>query len=427
MTRVKLSDATAAALPAPPAGGRPVYHSDTAERNLSLKISPAGARSWWFVGRIGGRPERIGLGPFPEFAYDEAVARCVRVRAAVYDGRDPREVLAYARPQRGAGLTLGGLWAMYGDQRGQHARALWDLDCSYFNRYCGRLAGRRLEALTPDILAAWHQSVGDEYGRPTANKMLNTLRAVFNWALGRRGPDGRPLMTTNPAASKAVPRFNEFDRDRYLDADELRLIFQAVSDHPSQDCRHWFQLSLFTAQRRASVLSMSFDQIDAANWIWNIPRELMKGRRSGHAVPLVAQAQGILETRRQATSGEWVFPARRRATTPHIVNPTRWWHELTEAAGITDATIHDIRRTTASWMAITGSSEAIIANLLGHKRQGVTARYARLDITAVREAAQRAVDTMLDRAGIAHVRGSDGCDVPYGTIVPLGLRAGGQK
>ena len=170
---------------------------------------------------------------------------------------------------------------------------------------------------------------------------------------------------------------------------------------------------------------MSFENIDASNWIWNIPREDMKGRRRGHAVPLVVQAQRVLEVRRELAPGTYVFPVRRRSAAPHVVNPTGWWRDLTTAAGLTDVTIHDIRRTTASWMAMTGATEAIIAQFLGHKRQGVTARYARLDVAAVRSAAQIAVDTMLDRAGVAHERSPERSDVPYGTIVPLARRAGG--
>ena len=56
--------------------------------------------------------------------------------------------------------------------------------------------------------------------------------------------------------------------------------------------------------------------------------------------------------------------------------------------------LHDLRRTLASHMAINGTSEAIIAKMLGHSSQSVTGIYARLNTEAVRDAMESAQDAM---------------------------------
>jgi integrase len=94
---------------------------------------------------------------------------------------------------------------------------------------------------------------------------------------------------------------------------------------------------------------------------------------------------------------EWVFPGRRRNGKP-IGNVNCWWTEIRSIAEAEDITIHDIRRTIASWMAMTGASYPIIAQLLGHTLPGATQIYARLSVEPVREQLQIAVDRILEVA-----------------------------
>jgi integrase len=69
---------------------------------------------------------------------------------------------------------------------------------------------------------------------------------------------------------------------------------------------------------------------------------------------------------------EWVFPrADRRASAEF----KKMFGALFDAAGLTDARSHDLRRTFGSIAADEGFGDATIAELLGHARRGVTARH----------------------------------------------------
>jgi integrase len=84
---------------------------------------------------------------------------------------------------------------------------------------------------------------------------------------------------------------------------------------------------------------------------------------------------------------QYVFPA--TGKTGHLVEVKGPWRRLCRKAGLSDVTIHDLRRTLGSRMAIAGVNLPTIGRVLGHLNLNATRIYARLDI----EAARRALET----------------------------------
>jgi integrase len=71
-------------------------------------------------------------------------------------------------------------------------------------------------------------------------------------------------------------------------------------------------------------------------------------------------------------SDEWVFPNRSGTGRADLKSEIA---EIFNAAALTDARSHDLRRTFASIAADEGYSDATIGELLGHARRGITQRY----------------------------------------------------
>jgi integrase len=111
-------------------------------------------------------------------------------------------------------------------------------------------------------------------------------------------------------------------------------------------------------------------------------------------VPLCSQALRILKRRQKTATSDWVFPNPKGNAS--MCEPRRTWEEFKQTSGLSDITIHDLRRTLGSWMAMTGASLPVIASALGHKleKSSVTAVYARLNNEPVRKAVAKAVKTM---------------------------------
>ena len=61
-----------------------------------------------------------------------------------------------------------------------------------------------------------------------------------------------------------------------------------------------------------------------------------------------------------------------------LVNFKDAWQRVRERSGLEDVTMHDLRRTAASWIAQLGYSEFVIRGFLGHSTKGVTGVYARM-------------------------------------------------
>jgi integrase len=103
------------------------------------------------------------------------------------------------------------------------------------------------------------------------------------------------------------------------------------------------------------------------------------------------QVLAILDRRREAAGDSpWVLPGRKAGQPLSAEGFSGFVRRATKAAKIEDATAHTLRHTFATHAAEIGTPELVIAALLGHKLQSVTAGYTHLTIDgATRTAAER--------------------------------------
>ena len=142
---------------------------------------------------------------------------------------------------------------------------------------------------------------------------------------------------------------------------------------------------------------MHWNELNLGEAVWRIP-ETKNGEPQ--SVTLCPEAVVILEARKDATGGGFVFPS--TGKTGHIVEPRKAVERVMGQAGIpfgrnvpNGVTLHDLRRTLGSWQARSGASLAIIGKSLNHKSQAATAIYARLDLDPVRASVNVATSVML--------------------------------
>ncbi len=73
-------------------------------------------------------------------------------------------------------------------------------------------------------------------------------------------------------------------------------------------------------------------------------------------------------------------------STSHLVNISKAWIRIRKAAAVEDVRLHDLRRTTGSWLAQKGNSLHLIGKVLNHRSTDTTKIYARFGQDHVREA-----------------------------------------
>jgi integrase len=253
---------------------------------------------------------------------------------------------------------------------------------SWLARPLSRITREDVETLHASIRGAISRSKSSDTGVSTANRTIEQLRRMFHWAR-----EANVFAGANPAANiikkKKDKRFAERSRDTFVQPDEMTRL-EAALETCDADIRDFVVLALQTAARRSNVCAMRFDAINWSRRSWLIPQT-----KSGEAqlVPLTDAALEVLRRRvheRREPENPWVFPSRSKSG--HLMDPKRAFAKLRRTAKLDHICVHDLRRTTASYMAIGGESLIAIGKLLGHTPgSAATAVYGRLHDSALRD------------------------------------------
>ncbi|MFM7251147.1 MAG: tyrosine-type recombinase/integrase, partial [Planctomycetaceae bacterium] len=215
---------------------------------------------------------------------------------------------------------------------------------------------RSLHALARD-LPAIHRNMRD---RPAAaNRLLVVLKNLFTHA-ARAGKWAGPNPAIDPITGRTLRCHTVRSRARFLSVAELQRFREAVA----KECDPWpdfFPLLLLTGVRKGNLRRARWAEFDleAQTPIWRIP---ITKNGDPLTIGLTATAAEVLRARlsrapKKGTkpTSEWVFP--RKGNPSLCIGDTREaWQRICEAAGLTEARMHDIRRTHGSQATINGAT-----------------------------------------------------------------------
>jgi len=142
------------------------------------------------------------------------------------------------------------------------------------------------------------------------------------------------------------------------------------------------KLLILTGQRRGEVTQMRWSQIDFDAKTWLIPAELSKNGRE-HLLPLSASVIEILGSLPRLHD-ELLFPAKGNSGAV-ISGFSRAKIRIDKSSGVTGWILHDLRRTTATYLGKLETPPHVIERILNHISgsfagvAGVYNRYPYLD------------------------------------------------
>ena len=230
-----------------------------------------------------------------------------------------------------------------------------------FESVCGKKM--KLAHITPKLVETFFARRLEEVRPATANKEVRTLQAAFNRAI-RRGE-----MDRNPAATITPVRVPEKEH-RVLSPDEFAKLMFAC---PSHRWRAMIALAVTTGLRLGEMLALRHEDVDLKTgtlWVRNTPGHLTKSRRNR----VLALAPEICEMlRRLPQKGELLFSS--PDGRPLRNNIQRDFKVIVKRAGIPKCSMHDLRRTFVSQLAMAGVNEAIVQKLAGHSSITTTLTY----------------------------------------------------
>lgn len=368
-----------------PREGAAYYVHDDETRGLRCRVMPSGIKTLVLERRLKKKPRRWTLGRVDEIAVGAARNLCDEWNPLISRGIDPTEPdeLDESPEAPPTTTTLRELFDIYIERHGRPRKKTWRFDVWAFDKYVGEFADKAVSEINGGDLAKLHAGIGEAHGHRTANVVHSLLRGVFNRAIKWELYD-----RVNP--TRAVDRFREKSRDRYLTSDEVPRFLAAI-EQEHHTIRDLFKTLLFTGARLGNTLAARWEDIDLDAAIWRIP-----STKTGEALrlALVDDVADMLRYRRKilVKTGPWVFPL--QSGKGQLRYTRRAWLRILERAEIDGLTIHDLRRTFGSWQAMGGAGLPIIGKSLGHRSPLSTAIYSRLQSEDARKSAQQAVTAM---------------------------------
>lgn len=359
---------------------------------FGVKISPTGRKSYILKYRnTAGVQRKPTIGVHGQITCEQARQIAQQWMALIAQGKDPMD----ERHQKKAEIAFGDLFDIYLKRHAKPHKKSWKYDEEQYGRHIApRIGNKKLSAITQQDIANLHAKLAEESGKATANHILSLITAIYNKAI-----EWGYFQQQSP--TRFIKKFREKSRDRFIQLEELPRFQQALAEEKSEILRDFIHMLLLTGQRKSNVLSMRWGEISFSRKEWHIP-ETKNGE--SHTVPLVPDALSILERRKAQSESPFVFPG--EGASGHLRDPKRAWHRLLKRADIKDLTMHDLRRTFGSYLAINGASPFIIGKALGHKNIKSTQVYARLNLGAIREQMEQANSIMKPPAEISHEKSS---------------------
>jgi integrase len=224
-------------------------------------------------------------------------------------------------------------------------------------RHARPLHRLQLEKIGRRDIASVLAAVRIDVGRVSANRTRTSLSALFSWAMSEGLVEANPVVGTL--------RVEEHSRERVLDFDELRLIWNAL---PARDYGAVMKLLALTGARANEIAGLRREELRDGAIL--LPGSRTKNGRE-HLIPLSAPARAILADhlgRRKDEERHLVFGRR--------TGPFSGWSKckdaldqrIAETAGrrLPHWTPHDLRRSFATHAAGIGIQPHIIEACLNH-------------------------------------------------------------
>jgi integrase len=202
------------------------------------------------------------------------------------------------------------------------------------------------------------------------NRYLATLSHLFTVAVKELH-----LLDRNPVRDITKPK-EARGRVRFLSDDERDALLKACEASTCAPLRALVLLAISTGARRGELVNLTWNAVDLKAGTAMV-RETKNGEP--RVLPLVGKALEALRELKLNNSArsELVFPHPNGLPDPYYHFDSHWY-DAVEAAGLDDFRFHDLRHTTASYLAAQGASLLEIAEVLGHKTLAMVKRYSHL-------------------------------------------------
>jgi integrase len=377
--RTKLTPAFIAKAEPPTTTDRAIYW-DQALRGFGLVVTKAGHRSFVYQYRAGHVSRRMTFSI--DLGLEKARKEARKALGRVASGGDPLQEKRKAEAR--AENTLQSICEEYLRREGGRLRSKSQLEGALKRAVYPKLGARQIDDIRRSDIVRLLDKIQDERGAVAADFALAAVRKIMNWH-ARRSDDFRSPIVSGMARSNPSER----KRERVLTDDELRAFWKATGESTGP-FGPLLRFILLTAARRMEAACLTHKDIVGGDWI--IPGNRYK-TKSETVLPLSGAAQAVLASLRRDDGVEYVFTT---GTKP-IGGFSQFKLNFDRQSGLSDWTIHDLRRTARSLMSRAGVPTDHAERCLGHAMGGVRGTYDRHAYHTEKKQAFEALAAQIDR------------------------------
>ena len=294
---------------------------------LYLQIKAAGARSWVFRYRTGGRttPRDMGLGSLTDVSLAVARDKAADMRRTLDAGVDPidarKKADAQAELDRAKVITFKECATAYiasqkdGWRNAKHA-AQWTATLeAYAYPIMGKLPVADIGI--EHVLKVLEQRCDDLPGKPTlwkgktetASRVRGRIESILDWAKVRKYRAGENPARWRGNLQALLPKRSKVQKVTHHAALPYSEIGAFVGDLRKREATaaRALEFLILTAARTSEVTGARWREIDMGAKIWTVPAERIKGGKT-HRVPLSERAIAILGDLGEGKPDDHVFP-----------------------------------------------------------------------------------------------------------------------
>jgi integrase len=233
-----------------------------------------------------------------------------------------------------------------------------------------------LADVSPSVIARARDKLATErmpWGETRSPSTVVRYLAVLSHALSVAMREWE-WIDLNPMTRVAKPK-EPRGRTRFLAQAERVRLLEECKRSPQQLLYPIVVLALSTGMRKGEIMNLRWEDVDLGRGkatLW----ETKNGER--RVVPITGHALDCLtslsKVRRIDTS--LVFPGTGTGAKAKPIDFRKHWLEVLKRAQVPDFRFHDLRHSTASYLAMSGVTIAEVAAVLGHKTLQMAMRYS---------------------------------------------------
>jgi integrase len=399
MPKIRLSNSRVGKIKPPPPTpeGKPtqVLYRDDQLVGFGLRVTSAGAMSYFIEKRINGKNKRITIGRHGPITPLQARQQGQKLLGDITLGKDP---LAEKRNKLVKGITLETAYQDY-------LKARKNLKPNTLHDYKRCIEGTLsdwlnlpLLEISKDMVEKRHRQLGKR-SPARANNTMRVLKAIFNFSMeAYESTEGQPIVNLNPVdrLSRTRSWYTVKRRQTLLTDSQLKPWFEATLNLNQETTRDYLHFLLFTGLRRSEAMMLTWDRVNFDEGTF-----LIEDTKNGepHRLPMSDFLRELLTRRHLQAEKIWVFPS--PVTNGPLKEPRTAIDRVTQQSGIAFQ-LHDLRRTFITIAESLDIPAYALKRLLNHKfSNDVTAGYIVPNTERLRVPMQRITNFIMERINSA--------------------------